>query len=115
MEQDRAAGSSAETAAGPQVPAQARSGAQADAVAADFLGYRLCASHRLSVEGIAQGVRQRQRRARPLPALAAGRVLSADMACGFGRVRRDGGYRLALAERGWGYGQGAAGARMRGA
>src|ERR1700682_893715 len=46
-------------------------GAASRAGAADFFGDCLCASHRLTVEGSTQGIRERQRRARPLSALAA--------------------------------------------
>jgi hypothetical protein len=113
VEQDRADGSKAQTGARAEIPTQARSGAQADAGTAGFRGDCLCASHRLPVEGSTQGVRQRQRRARVFPALAAGRLFPEDLEGRLGRVRRDGGYRLALAERGWGFRQGAAGPRVR--
>ena len=88
-----------------------RAGAQTDFAARDFRCHRLCASHRLPVEGTAQELWQRQCHSPLLSAVAAGRILRAAVASWVGGVRRHGGDCLGMAKLGRDSRQSSLGAR----
>src|SRR5450631_185150 len=99
-----------------EVCAQARWRTQAQRCACGIRGDRVRIAYRLPMEGVAgRAVRQRQCHPQTVPGMGQGRFLRCAMASRTGRVRRDGGYRLAMAEHRRGITEGAAGPRVGGA
>jgi hypothetical protein len=74
---------------------------------------RVRAAHGVPVEGATEGsIRQRQRDTQTVPGMGKRGILPCPMASGASRVRRHGGYRLALAKRRRGSGESPASARV---
>ena len=82
LEQDRTLGPGAAAGCESKLSAQAWCGTKADACTADFHRHRLCAVHRLSVEGGAARVRSRKRHSHAFSALAKGRFFCEALAGG---------------------------------
>src|SRR5574337_468251 len=100
--------------AGQEVPTQARCWAPLEAGAAGVRGHRVRASYRLPMEGLAQGALwQRQRHPQALPGLGRSGLLRGPVEGGAGRIRRDGGHRLAMAKCRRGHDEGPLGAGSR--
>lgn len=101
------------TPAQEEIPAQTGRRTQAKGCAHGVRSDRVCTAHGLPVEGAAQGtLRQRECNPQTLPGVGERWILPHLVASGACRVRRHGGHRLALAKRGWGFGESPAGARI---
>ena len=95
----QAAHPEAEARQGEDIPAPQGCGAQAHGSSQGVLRHNLRASHGHTVEGAAAGVRKLQQRARVFPQVDGGGLLPEAVEEGAGRIRRDGGYSLEVAER----------------
>lgn len=115
LAEGRAAAAATDRAADQsEIPAQARRWAQTHRTAHRVRGDRVCAAHGLSVESAAEGALwQCQRDPQTLPGVGESRRFSGALASGPCRVRRDGGHRVALAERRWRPDESTAGPRIR--
>jgi hypothetical protein len=112
----RNADSGAGAAVGEGIPSQPRRWTQAPIATVAFRSNRLRAAHRVPVEVIAEeALRQCQFDSRPLYRMRASGVLRPARGKMLGRVRRDGGHRLAMAKRRRRVIEGLSGARIRGA
>ncbi len=108
----RASDSEAETQHGEDVPAPQGCRAQAHGSPQGVQRHSLRASHGHPVEGSSEGVRQLEQRACVFPQVGGGRLLPEAVEKGAGRIRRDGGHSLEVAEHRRQHGEGAACARV---